>query len=164
MARISSLNLRYSKVREEERLEISMIKIMIREVIKMEIDQIVEIGKYCSLVEYNMERIIEIDLGTIRITEVTLEEVIVEEICDLQIRFIEDEIIEVDTEVIIEMIIMMEVAGGQETDNTQTIPAGMTEVVVGLDQVKELVQIETELDAIHVENMIILLRITQLQL
>ena len=48
---------------------------LIREVIKIEIDQIVEIGKYHSVVEYSMDRIIEIDQGTIRITEVTLEEV-----------------------------------------------------------------------------------------
>ena len=95
-----------------------MIKIMIREVIKIEIDQIVEIGEYHSVVEYSVDRIIEIDLGKIRITETTLEEVISEEICDLQIRFIEDKIIEVDTEEIIEMIIKIEVGIDLETDNT----------------------------------------------
>ena len=62
-----------------------------------------------------------------------------EEMCDLQIRFIENTIIEVDTEETIEMIIMIELGVGQKTDNTQTIPAGMTEVVLGLDQVQELV-------------------------
>ena len=44
-----------------------------------------------------------------------------------------------DTEEIIETIIMIEVGVDQETDNTQTISAGMTEVVVGLDQVQEKV-------------------------
>ena len=39
----------------------------------------------------------------------------------------------------------------------------MIEVVVGLDQVQEPVQIEMELDAINVENMIILLRTVQIQ-
>ena len=51
---------------------------MIREMIKMDIGLIVEMGEYCSEVEYNMDRIIEIDQGIIRTIEVTLEE----QICD----------------------------------------------------------------------------------
>ena len=39
---------------------------MIKETIKIDIDQIVEIGEYCSVVEYNMDRIIEVVLHIIR--------------------------------------------------------------------------------------------------
>ena len=64
-----------------------MIKIiMIREIIKIDICQIVEIGEYHSVVEYNMDRIIRTDQGIIRTIEVTLEEEILEEICNPQIR------------------------------------------------------------------------------
>ena len=45
----------------------------------------------------------------------------------------------------------------------QIIPEGMRKVVVGVDQVQELVPIEKELDAINIENMIILLKIVQIQ-
>ena len=51
---------------------------MIRKIIKIDIDQIVEIGEYHSVVEYNMERIIEIALGIIR----TIEMILGEEILD----------------------------------------------------------------------------------
>ena len=51
----------------------SMIKInIIREIIKMDIGQIVQIGEYCSVVEYNMGRIIETDQGIIRIINIIL--------------------------------------------------------------------------------------------
>ena len=61
-ARINRLNLRYIKANKEDKQEMSMIKIiMIREIIKIDIGQIVEIGKYHSLVEYNMDRITETD-------------------------------------------------------------------------------------------------------
>ena len=62
-----------------------------------------------------------------------------------------------DIEEIIETIIMIEVGVGPEKDNFQIISEGMTGVVVvGVDQVQELVPIEIELDVISVENMIIL--------
>ena len=63
-----------------------------------------------------------------------------------------------DTEEIIEMIIMKETEVGLGINNIQIIPEGMINVVVGLDQVQELVPIERELDAIYVGNIIILLR------
>ena len=63
-----------------------------------------------------------------------------------------------DTEVIIEMIILEEVGVGLETDNIQIISEGMIEAVVGIDQIQELVLIEIELDALNVGNMIIWLR------
>ena len=57
----SSLSLTYIRVREEDKHETFMIHIiMIKEIIKIDVDQIVEMGEYGSVVEYNMERIIEI--------------------------------------------------------------------------------------------------------
>ena len=72
-ARISNLSLRYIEANGEDKHEISIIKIMIREIIKIDIGQIEEIGEYCSVVEYNMNRITEADQGVIRTIEVTLE-------------------------------------------------------------------------------------------
>ena len=61
--------------------ETFMIDITImREIIKIGIDQIVEIGEYCLVKEYNMERIIEIALGIIRIIEMILGEELLGEI------------------------------------------------------------------------------------
>ena len=108
---------------------------MIREIIKTDVVQIVEIGEYCSVVGYNVDRITETEQGIIRNIEVILEEEILEEICN-QIRIIEVTIIEVDTEGIIEMIIMKEVGVGLGIDNIQIIPEGMIVVVVGLDLVQ----------------------------
>ena len=85
-----------------------------------------------------------------------LEEEISEGICN-QIK-----IIEVDIEEIIEMIIMKEVEVGVGRESIQIIPEGMIEVVVGLDQVQELVPIQIELNVINVGNIIISLRIVQL--
>ena len=76
--------------------------------------------------------------------------------CD-QIR-----IIEVEIEEIIEMIIMKEVEVGLGRDSVLLILEGMIEVIVGLDQLQELVPIEIESDVINVGNMMILLRIVQL--
>ena len=62
-----------------------------------------------------------------------------------------------DIEKIIGMKIITEVGVGLEKDNTETIINGMIEVaVVDPDQVSEQVPIETELDVINVESMIIL--------
>ena len=88
----------------------------------------------------------------------TLGETILE-LCKIK----EVKILEVDTEGIIEMITLEEEEVGLGTDNIQVILEGMTEVVVGLDQVQEPVLIGMELDAINVRYMIILLRTVQLQ-
>ena len=66
-----------------------------------------------------------------------------------------------DTEEIIEILIMKGVEVGLGTDNFLIIPGGMIEVIVGLEQVQKLVPIEIELDVINVENIIILLKIDQ---
>ena len=72
--RISSLNLRYIKADEEDKEETSTNEIMITEIIKTDIGEIVEIGKYCLVVGYSMDRITETDQGIIRTIEVILEE------------------------------------------------------------------------------------------
>ena len=131
---------------------------MVREIIKIDIGQkIVETGEYCSVVGYSMDRMKETGEGIIRIIEVILQEEISEEICN-QIEITEVKIVEVDTEEIIEMIITKEAEVGLGIDSIQIIPEGMIEVIVGLYQVQELVPIEIELDAINVENMVILLK------
>ena len=69
-----------------------------------------------------------------------------------------------DTEETIEMKIIREVGVDPEKGSIQKIQEGMTEVtVVGLDQVQELLQKETGLDVINVENMINLLKTVQHQ-
>ena len=57
--KISNLSLRYIKAITEDKQEISKIEIMIREIIKTDMGQIVEIGEYCLVVENNMDRITE---------------------------------------------------------------------------------------------------------
>ena len=100
-----------------------MIKIiMIREIIKIDIGQIVETGEYCSVVEYNMDRIIETDQGIIRTIDVTLEKETLEKTFNPQIRIIEVKILEVDTEGITEVIIMKEAGVDLGINSTQIIP------------------------------------------
>ena len=62
-------------------------------------------------------------------------------------------------ETIIEMQILEDIEIGLKKDNIQIILEGMIEelAVVDLDQVQELVQMETELSVLNVENMGILL-------
>ena len=137
-----------------------MIETVVSKIIKIDIGQIVEIGEYLSVPEYNKDRIIETDQDIIRTTEVALEEDILEYISD-QIIIIEVKIIQVDIEEIIEMIIMKEVEVGPRIDNIPIISGRMIEVTVGVDQIQELAQIEIEVDTINVEKVIILLRIVQ---
>ena len=154
---ITSLSQRYIRAKEEDKQEISMIEIMIRET---NIGQIVKIVEYHLVVEYNMDRMTETDQGIIKIIEVISEEEILGGICN-QIRILEVRIIVVDIEGIIEMIIMKEVEVGLGIGNIQIIPEGMIGVTVGLGQVQEQALTEIGLNVINVENMIILLRITQ---
>ena len=81
---------------------------MIRKIIKIDIGQIVQIGEYCLMAEYNLDRVMKTDLGIIRTIEVTLEEEILEVVCNPQIRIIEAKTLELDTEGIIETLIMKE--------------------------------------------------------
>ena len=87
---------------------------MIRELIKIDIDQIVQIEEHQIEVKVSMDKVIEEDhIMTITI-EMNIEEAILE-IC----KIIEVNIIEVDTEGIIEVIIMEEVEVCLETDNVR---------------------------------------------
>ena len=155
MTRTKSSNQRYIKTNGEDSQEIFMIEIiMIREIIKIDIGQIAEIEEYQAEVEASMDKIIEEDCITLIIIEMAIGGTISEV---SKIKEVKSS--EVLTEGIIEMIILEEV----ETDNIQVISEEMTEVVVvSLDQVQEPVVIETELDAISVGNMIILLQTVQL--
>ena len=158
MTRINSLSPKHINANGEDIQEIFMIKIiMIREITKIGIGQIAEIEGHHTELEVSMNKVIEKDCVMSIIIEMTIEETNIE-IC----KIIEVKILEVDTEEIIETIILEEVGVGLETDNIQIISEGMIEVVVGLEQVQEPVLIEIELDAISVGNMIISLRTVQL--
>ena len=106
--------------------------IMIRVIIKVGIDWIVEIEGHHSEVEISMDRIIEEDHNMSVLLEMTLEQTISEKCKILEVR-----ILEVDIEGIIAMITLEEVEVGLEKDNIQVISAEMTEVVVvGLGRVE----------------------------
>ena len=147
------------KVNEEDKQEISMIKIiMMREITKTDVGLMVEMGEHHIEVEATMDKIIEEDHIVLIITEMTLDEIILE-----KHEITENRILEVDTEGIIEMIILEEVGVGLGKDNIQIILEGMIKAAVGLDQAQGLVPVETELDGIsEVGNMIILLWTVQL--
>ena len=78
MNKINSSNYRYFRVREEDRQEIFMTDVT--EIIKIEIDQMIEIGEFHLVVEYSVDRTIKIGLSMIRTTGKTLGEEILEEI------------------------------------------------------------------------------------
>ena len=123
---------RYIKVDGEDNLEI----IMIRVIIKIDIDQIMEIEGH-SEVEVSMDRIIGEDHITSIIIEMTLEETILEK-CEIT----ELKVLEGGIEGITEMPTYKEVEVGLGKDNIQVNLAEMTEiVVVGQDQVLEPVLI-----------------------
>ena len=65
--KIKQFKPKHVKAKGKDRREISMIKIMAREMIKIDIGQIAEKGEYHSVVEYNMDRIIGTEQGVIRI-------------------------------------------------------------------------------------------------
>ena len=104
MDQTNSSNQRYFRIKEEDRQEISMTNIiMIREIIKIGIDQIVEIGEFHLVVEYSEDEIIETDQDMKRIIEMIVGETfpLLEEILEvmwepIRIRMLEDKIIEVD--------------------------------------------------------------------
>ena len=122
---------------------------MIRVIIKIGIDQIAETEGHHSEVEVSMDRIIEEDHIMSIIIEMTLEEIILE-----KCKIIDIKSLAVDIEGITEMTTLEEVEVGLGKDNIQVILEEMTEVVVGGDQVQELVLIETESDALSVGNII----------
>ena len=133
--KIRNLILKYIKAKGEDTQDIFMI-----EIIKIDIGQIVEIGEYHSVVEYDMDRITETNQGIIRTIRVILEEEILEGIYS-QIRITEIKFVEMDTGKSIERIIMKEVKVGLGIDSILIKPEGMIEVIVGLDHIQELVPI-----------------------
>ena len=81
MTQLNHLSLRYIRIREEDRQGKYMIDtIMVKEIIKIDIDQIVEIGEFHLVVKYNKDKIKEIDHGMITIIGMILEEKILKEI------------------------------------------------------------------------------------
>ena len=105
---------------------------MIRAIIRIDIDQIREIGEWHLEVEVSTDRIIEEGCNIIIIIiEMILGEEFIEE-C----KIIEVNILEVDIEVTIEMKTLEEVEVDLEKDNIQVILEGMIEAVaVDQDQV-----------------------------
>ena len=64
MEQTNSSSPRYIKVKGEDTVEISMTSIiMIKEIIRIGIDQIAEIGEFNLVVEFNMDIIIEVEQG-----------------------------------------------------------------------------------------------------
>ena len=118
MEQTNSSNLRYFKAKEEDKQEISMTNVITtKEMIRISIDQVVEIG------EFHMDRIIEVDQGMNKAIAMTLEEETLRG--NLRVykkpRILEDRIIEVDKEETIEMKIMKEVGVGLEKGNIRVI-------------------------------------------
>ena len=121
---------------------------MTREIIRIDIDQIVEIGEFYLVVEFSVDKILEIDWDMNRIIGMILGQVILEvmwECIIIIIRIIEDRIKEVNIEKTIGMKIIEEIEVGPEKDDFQII---MTEGVIEaqekvyLDQVQDWVLIE----------------------
>ena len=98
---------------------------MIRVIIRIDIDQIAEIGEFHLGVELSTDRIIEEGGNMLIIIEMTLRLEILEE-C----RIIEVKIIEVDIEATIETKTLAEVEVGLKKDSIQVILEGMMKVVV----------------------------------
>ena len=98
------------------RQEISMTNIiMIKETIRIDIDQTVEIEESNLVVEFSMDKIMEVDQGMNKTIGMTIGEEILEVTQEcIRVRILGDRIIEVDTEGIIEMKIMKEVEVGRE--------------------------------------------------
>ena len=72
--KLNNLSQRYIKAKGEDRKEIFYDHGYGERNYQDDKGQIVEIGEYCSVAKYNMDKIIETDQGIIRTIEVTLEE------------------------------------------------------------------------------------------
>ena len=110
--RINSLNPRYIKAKGEDKQEIIIFRVIIR----IDIDQIVEIGELHSEVEVSMDRIIEEGHNMLTPIEMILGETDLEECKIKEVRTLEMEI-----EVIIEMTTLEEVEVSLGKDNIQVI-------------------------------------------
>ena len=119
MEKTNSSNLRSFKAKEEDRQEFCMTNvIMIRDIFRIGIDQVVEIGEFHLLVEFSVDKIIEIDQGMNKAIGMMLEWEVLEEMWEcIKTRTLEDRIIEVDIEETIGMKIMKEVGVWLEKGN-----------------------------------------------
>ena len=77
MSKINNLNLRYIKVRQEDKQGISMTNVIVtKETIRIDLDQTVGIEEFHLVVGYHVDEITEIDQDISINIEMTLEEVI----------------------------------------------------------------------------------------
>ena len=153
MDQVDNLNLKSSKAKEEDKIEVTMIDtVMISEVNKIDIGQIVETGDNIDKIEVNqgMKKIIEVEILEVR---------------QGHIKILRDKAIEESTEIITEMKVIAEVGMGMSLEKDhfletlvmiETIGA---QAIVGPDQYQGLAQIETESDVTSLGNIIILQRI-----
>ena len=138
-----------SKRRRQTRIFCFMTNIIIiKEIIKIGIDPVVEITEFHLVVGFSVDKNIEIEQDMDKILGLILEEVIPDVMweCIISIirsRIIENRIIEVDIEDIIGMKTMKEVIVGPEKDNFKVVIMGVikAQVIVDLDQVWEQVLI-----------------------
>ena len=129
---------------------------MIKVIIRIGTDQIVEIGECHLEVECSMDRIIEEGQNMLVIKEMTLGEEIWGKCQIIESKF------RGKYRVTIEMITLEEVEVGLGKDNIQVLLEGMTEVVaVGQDQVWQPLLVGIGLDVLNVGNMTILLKTVQ---
>ena len=128
----NSSSLKYIKTKEGDRQKIYMTNIiMIKETIRIGIDQIAEIEDSNLVVEFSADKIIEVDQGMNKTTGMTIGEEILEVMQEcIRIRILEDRIREVDTEEIIGMKIIKEVGVDLGKGHIQATVTGMTGVVV----------------------------------
>ena len=120
---------------------------MIKIDIKIDTDQTVEIVECHIEVEFSMDKIIEEECSLIKI----LGEAMLEECKIIEVR-----ILEVDIEVTLEMITLEKVQVGLEKDSIHVVLEDMSKVVIGPDQVQELLLIEIGYNDLNVGSMIIL--------
>ena len=103
--------------------------------IRIDVDPIVEIEKSNLMVEFSMDKIIEVDKGMDKAIGMTLGEEILEAMQEyIKIRILEDRIIELDIEEVIELKIMKKVGVGLEKGGIQVTLEGMKEVIALVGQ------------------------------
>ena len=126
--------------------------VMISEIIKIDTGQIVETGDSTDKLEVDQ-----------CINKIIQEEIL--EVLQERIKFLEDKIVQENTEIILEMKVMTEVemeTGLEKDQFLETLVAEETigvQVIVGPDQDQGQVQIETESGVTNVVNTIISQRI-----
>ena len=134
-------------MKDKDRQEFSITdEIMIREMIKIGIDQTAQTEEFHLVVEYSVVKIIGTDQGMNKIIQMTLGKETLEVMWEcIRIRILAGRIIEVDIGETIGMRIMKEVGVALEEGNIKVIQEGTIEVAVvdlGQDQVWVLIEID----------------------